>query len=147
MPVLATVLDSSVLTAAFLKPDGINREVLRRAGRDYRLVLSEAILEETERVLMTYERIRSRYPCSDEDVRAFLGALRGVSRPVITAWPEVCVVREDPDDDMVLGAALAGGADVIVSKDYHLQALGSYQGIRIISTQDFVRMLERGESG
>lgn len=86
---LAAVLDSSVLTAAFLKPDGINREVLRRAGRDYRLVLSEAILEETERVLMTYERIRSRYPCSDEDVRAFLGALRGVSRPVITAWPEV----------------------------------------------------------
>lgn len=144
---LTAVLDSSVLAAAFLKPDGINRDVLRGAGRDYRLVLSEAILEETERVLMTYERIRSRYPYSDEDVRAFLAALRGVSRPVITAWPEVCAVREDPDDDMVLGAALAGGADVIVSKDHHLQVLGSYQGIRFVSTQKFVRMLERGESG
>ncbi len=144
---LAAVLDTSVLAAAFLKQDGINREVLRRAGHDYRLVLSEAILLETQRVLMTYERIRSRYPYSDEDVRAFLGALRGVSRPVITAWPEVCAVREDPDDNMVLGAALAGGADVIVSKDHHLQALGSYQGIRIISTQEFVQLVESGESG
>ena len=144
---LAAVLDSSVLAAAFLKPGGINREVLRRAGRDYRLVLSEAILLETQRVLMTYERIRSRYPYSDEDVRAFLGALRGVSRPVITAWPEVCAVREDPDDNMVLGAALAGGADVIVSKDHHLQALRSYQGIRVISTQEFVQLVESGESG
>jgi len=48
---------------------------------------------------------------------------------------------------MVLGAALAGGADVIVSKDHHLQALGSYQGIRIISTQEFVQLVESGESG
>ena len=144
---LAAVLDTSVLAAAFLKPDGINRGVLIRAGRDYRLVLSEAILEETERVLMTYKRIRSRYPYADDEVRAFIRALRGVGQQVVTAWPEVRVIREDPDDDMVLGAALAGGADVIVSKDHHLQALGSYQGIRIMSTQEFVRVIEHGESG
>lgn len=143
---LTVVLDSSILAAAFLKPGGINHEILRRAGRDYRLILSEAILEETERVLMTYRRIRTRYPYADEDVCAFLGALREVSHRVVTAWPEVCVIEEDPDDDMVLGAALAGRADFIVSKDHHLQALGRFREVRIISTQEFLRLVESDRS-
>ena len=80
-------------------------------------------------------------------IRVFVGLLRLVGQPVGTACPQVCAVRKDPDEDVVLGGALADGADVIVSKDHHLQVLGSYHGIRIVSTQDFVRMLERGESG
>jgi len=144
--VLTAVLDTSVLAAAFLKPGGVNHEVLRRASQDYRLVLSEAILEETERVLLTYRRIRTRYPYADQDVRTFLQALREISHRVLTAWPEVRAVEEDPDDDMVLGCALAGEADLIVSKDRHLHSLGSFERIVIVSTREFLEMLPRGAS-
>jgi len=140
--VLTAVLDTSVLAAAFLKPGGVNHEVLRRAGHGYRLVLSEAILQETERVLMTYKRIRTRYPYADQDVRAFLGALREVSYRVLTTWSEVRAVAEDPEDNMVLGCALAGEANLVVSKDHHLQTLGKFKGIRIVSTKEFLQMLQ-----
>jgi putative PIN family toxin of toxin-antitoxin system len=41
------------------------------------------------------------------------------------------VVIQDPDDDHVVAAAVAANADLIVSGDRHLLALGSYQRIRI----------------
>lgn len=139
---LTAVLDTSVLAAAFLKPGGVNRRFLRRAGQNYQLVLSEAIVQETERVLLAYNRIRTRYPYLDEDVHAFLGALRAVSHEVLATWPEVQAVEEDPDDDMALGCALAVKADYVVSKDHHLQALGTFKGIRIVSTGEFLAVLQ-----
>jgi putative PIN family toxin of toxin-antitoxin system len=45
----------------------------------------------------------------------------------------VTVVIADPADDAVLACAVAAHADVIVSGDRHLLALGSYQGIPILT--------------
>jgi putative PIN family toxin of toxin-antitoxin system len=42
-------------------------------------------------------------------------------------------VLRDPDDDQVLACALAADADVIVSGDEHLLALGSFRAIPIVS--------------
>jgi|SRR5580704_14103391 putative PIN family toxin of toxin-antitoxin system len=43
------------------------------------------------------------------------------------------IVAADPDDDAVLACAVAAKADAIVSGDRHLLALGSYQGIPILT--------------
>jgi putative PIN family toxin of toxin-antitoxin system len=42
----------------------------------------------------------------------------------------------DPDDDVVIGTALAAKADWIVSGDGHLLELRDYQGIRILAAAD-----------
>ena len=55
------------------------------------------------------------------------------------------VVPTDPDDDHVLAAALAGGADLIASGDKRdLLPLGSYQGIAIVSARAALDRLEAG---
>ena len=43
------------------------------------------------------------------------------------------VIRDDPDDDMVLACALACHADFIVSGDHHLLDLGEYKRISILN--------------
>ena len=50
-------------------------------------------------------------------------------------------VLNDPDDDLVLAAALAAQADLIVSGDDDLLTLGSYQGISIVSAAECLRRL------
>ena len=48
------------------------------------------------------------------------------------------VIKEDPEDDTILIAAVEGGADCIISGDAHLKDLGEYQGIPILTPADFV---------
>jgi putative PIN family toxin of toxin-antitoxin system len=55
-----------------------------------------------------------------------------LARLVVPA-PIEPVVEADPDDDAVLACAVAACAEVIVSGDRALLALGSYEGIPIIT--------------
>jgi predicted nucleic acid-binding protein len=50
-------------------------------------------------------------------------------------------VTTDPDDNRVLECAIAGHADLIVSKDRHLLTLRTFRGISIINGSDFRRIL------
>jgi len=50
----------------------------------------------------------------------------------------VDVVKQDPDDDRILEAALAAKAAFIVSGDKHLLNLQSWNGIEILSPAVFL---------
>lgn len=54
----------------------------------------------------------------------------------------VPTVSQDRDDDQVLAAAVASGADLIVSGDVDLLSLGSYRGIGIVSATECLRRLD-----
>ena len=62
---------------------------------------------------------------------------------VVDAEPLVEGVAADPDDDVFLACALAGGARAIVSGDRHLKAVSGWRGILVLSPRrfmdDFVR--------
>ncbi len=51
------------------------------------------------------------------------------------------VILADPDDDMVLATAVAGGADAIVSGDAHLLAIVAFRGILVITSAAAVSRL------
>ena len=137
------VLDTSILVSAFLKHSGINAKVLQQAKDRYQLYLSEEILEETTRVLFTYERIRKKYHYSDDEATEYLETLRIVATQVLKRVPKIKVIEKDPKDDPVLACGLKIEADYIVSKDQHLTDLKEYRGIKIVSTQEFLEALRR----
>jgi predicted nucleic acid-binding protein len=45
-------------------------------------------------------------------------------------------IAPDPDDDVVLGTALAAKADFIVTGDRALRSVVQFQGIRIVSVAE-----------
>ncbi len=62
--------------SAFLRQEGVRADLLRHAaGGAFALSLSQAIVTETETVLLEREHIRRRYPYSNDDVAAFCQTL------------------------------------------------------------------------
>jgi len=81
---------------------------------DYILLYSDPLLTELADVL-NRPRIRDKYGLSTEDIETVLALilLRGEAVTIIRRI-EVC---RDPKENMILEAAVAGGADWIVSGD------------------------------
>lgn len=139
----SAVLDSTVLVSAFLKPvpGGVSFDLLRFAERgSFDLVLSEDILEETARVLLTSERNRRRYKYPDDAVTQYCHNLERFAAVVISDPPELTVVR-DPNDDMIVACAVEAAADFIISRDHDLRVLGTYEGIQILTPEAFLHVL------
>ena len=55
-------------------------------------------------------------------------------------------IVSDPDDDVVIGTALAAQADLIVTGDRDLLTLQEYEGIRIVNAATAVTLLEQRQS-
>ncbi len=135
------VADTTVLVSAFLAPRGVASELLRRAREGvFEIVLTPPILEEMQDRLLHRRRIRRRYPYADDRVRRYHRLLRTTTL-VVTDLPPVAGVVRDPNDDMVIACALAGGADYVVTRDKDLLSLGAYGGIRMVTPRQFLDLL------
>jgi putative PIN family toxin of toxin-antitoxin system len=140
------VFDTTVLISAFLRPGGLADELLTLAGEGrFELVLSSAIIIETWRTLISSDHIRARYPFSDERVHIFCLSLSEISAEVLRSTTPLAGVVRDPNDDMIVAAAIDGRADTIVSRDKDLLSLGTFQGIPIISPEMFRQQLREDD--
>lgn len=135
------VCDSTVLVSAFLATDGTAARVLDLALTDrVHLVVSETIIAETGKVLLTYDRIRRRYTYTDEEVQGFCSKL-GEAFTLLTAFSPVSGVCRDPNDDMVLACAVAAAAPYLVTRDKDLLVLQQYAGVTMITPEAFLAFL------
>jgi putative PIN family toxin of toxin-antitoxin system len=136
------VLDANVLVSGILSPKGAPAKVLTAwQAEQFHLVLSEAVLDEINRVLH-YPRIATRHRWSEERLQGFIEDLAHLAMMTPGAT-QLAVIAEDPPDDRYLECAIEGEADYIVSGDQHLLELGKYQGIRILTPRAFLDVLGR----
>ena len=64
------------------------------------------------------------------------GALAALVRP--TPTPRIA---PDPDDDVVIGTALAAKADLVVTGDKPLLSVAEYQGVRIVGVSHALQII------
>jgi uncharacterized protein len=105
--------------------------------------MSEHILAELERTLSSpyFDRFLSA-----DDRLAALEALR-VDATVVPVTVEVTGVATHPEDDLVLATAVSGRVDYLVTLDRQLLRLGVYEGVRIVSTREFLTILQAEVDG
>jgi len=129
------VLDSSVLIAAHIARAGVCSELLEDVLIQHQLVVSEYILDELAR------KLTDKFDFPTSSVRAIVKSLAGTAITVEPASvpPGVC---RDPNDLAVLGTALAGEADLLITVEKDLLELGKFRGTDIIKPGAFWRRSE-----
>jgi putative PIN family toxin of toxin-antitoxin system len=123
---MRVVFDSNVLLAALLFPEGRAAAAVENilGGRDD-LVLSPPILRE---VLSVLARKFSR----DREELSRVAVVLGEMGKIVNPSRRLAVFRDEPDN-RILECAVEGNAEVIVTGDKTMLALGEYQGIRLVS--------------
>ena len=137
---LRAILDTNVVISGVITDHGAPFQVLQRwRNSEFVLITSEPILKEVERVL-NYPKIKQKRHLTEENIRNVMELLQkyGIVTP---ADITIEAVPEDPADNKFVVAAVEAEADYIVSGDRHLKDLSSYHGIRIVSPDEFLRVL------
>jgi len=131
------VLDTSVWVSGVFFARGNPYQVLR-AWRDHRfeVVYTPEALAEIE------AKLREKAAAFGADVADVLEWIAYIQTyalivPASGAGTGVC---RDPKDDKFLDAAVSGGARYIVSGDQDLLTLGEYQGVKIVTSKEFVAL-------
>lgn len=123
--------DTNVLVAAFATR-GLCADVIRTVLAEHDLLLSDVVLEELVRILVGKIGVPER---TAQDIAAFLRSSAAMAGDAPTRPPRVGL--RDPDDEAVLGAARAMGADVLVTGDKDLLEAPAVPGLRIVDPRGF----------
>lgn len=140
---IRAVVDTNVLVSGIvsqrLKPPTATAAVVAawRAGL-FELVLSAHIIDEVDRTLRKPYFARR----IDDTTRARLLVLLRRRSRVVELSTRLTGIATHPEDDLVLSAAVSARADYLVTGDRPLLALGSHQGVRVVTPRAFLTVLQ-----
>ena len=127
------VLDTNVVASAMLWGGNPKRLLQARREKRVELFTNVTMLAELTDILgrrKFEKKIAASLLTIDQLVDGY-AELAQVMRP--TPTPRIV---SDPDDDVVIGTALAARADLLVTGDRGLLDVGAYQGVRIVSVAE-----------
>jgi putative PIN family toxin of toxin-antitoxin system len=129
-------LDTNVLVSAFAVR-GLSADLLDVVLLEHDLVTGRAVLQELEKAL------RSKIKLPAERCAEIVEYVSSEAVMVVeNASRASCNAEED--DRLVLGEALLGGAEAFVTGDAALVALGSLEGMRILTPRQLWELLRSG---
>ena len=136
---LRVVLDANVYVSALIRPQGPPGQIITRfLDRSFSIVLSPAIIEETVRAF-AYPKVRKYIRASVDPELWFEDVI--LLAELVAGDFELEGVSADADDDKYFGAAVEGGATLIVTGDPDLLNVQEFRGIRIVTPRVFVDLL------
>ena len=129
---MKVVIDTNIFVSSFF--GGNPRKIidLWKKG-NITLCLSKDILDE-------YIDVLQRVGLKDENEIEELLSLfaKGFNILFTTKTPKIKAVKDDPEDDKFIECAVALKAEVVITGDSAIRALGEYMGIKIVNPQQFL---------
>jgi putative PIN family toxin of toxin-antitoxin system len=129
--VLRVTADTNIWISAFNYGGNPRKLIGMAEAGKLDLVISDAIIEETRRIL------GKRFGWPPEDIEDAEAEMRRLGRH-ITPRVTLDVVKDDPADNRIVECAVSAGSDFIVTGDKDLLRLGLYDAIRIVTVTDFL---------
>ena len=129
-------LDTNVLVSAFATR-GLCEDVFREVVTFHELVVSGTVLTELETVLLQKVQVPGTM---SGDVLEFL-----LSNAIVAQEPALLSLSiSDEADIRIVSEAVSAGADVLVTGDEEMAALGEVEGVGVLSPRQFWEHIRAG---
>lgn len=132
---MKVVFDTNVFVSG-IHWGGASKQAIRQwfIGR-FLLISSPPIIQELAKTLMSF-----KIPLENEEIEWWVSLI--LAKAIIVVPTEnIHIVMDDPDDNKFFEAAIAGDADYIVSQDKHLLRIGEYKQVKVLTPEDFLKIL------
>ena len=126
---MRVVLDTNVIVAAFAAR-GLCAEVFEVCVSGHSIVLSEHILSETQ------DKLIKKVKLPKKAALAIIDYLRGIAEIVTPVRLDKSICR-DKDDVIIIGTAISGLANFIITGDEDLLILKTYKDVKIVTPRQF----------
>jgi len=134
---MRAVLDTNVLISSVIT-DGTCHELLVRGFRgDFAILASRETIDECKLTLLKYP---DRFGLDEDEVKREVQTVSYFAE-FVDPTVEIDAIEADPSDNMFLEIAVASEADYIVSGDNHLLDLEVFDGIPIVTPDQFLKTL------
>ena len=134
---MKTVFDTNILVSGVIRKGKPHKLLDYVVNKRLDLVFSKELLDEFIDVIK-----REKLKLTAEQQNQFIEFVTNLSSVVETV-SKFDIVKEDPDDNIVLNVAYDGKADFIVTGDPDLLDLKEFQGIKIVTADNMLKILEK----
>lgn len=128
------VLDTNVILAAYLTKGAASKIIKKWAEGAFGLLISDEIVKEYLRILLSQN--------IDTDLVFEFNNQLERHAEIIRPQIKLNVVKDDPDDNKFFECAAEGSAKYVVSNDQHLLQVKNYNGVKVLSIQQFLKLIE-----
>jgi putative PIN family toxin of toxin-antitoxin system len=135
---MRAVIDTNVFVSGIFWKGISNRIIISWRERKFDLVNSLKNVEELIKVLKFF-----KIEMSDEFIKEWV-TLIVENSIIVDVVGKIKVVKDDPTDDKFIETALNGKADYIISQDRHLLDIKEFEGIKVVTPEEFLRFLKTG---
>ncbi len=131
------VIDTNLIISGTAKSGTIPSCLLEAwRKKEFLLITSIPILSEIKEVF-NRNKIRTHFSFNSNDIQDIIQLLS--TQTVITPGTLLIdIIKDDPDDNKFLSAAIEGSASYVISGDRHLLDIGEYEGIKIVNARNFL---------
>jgi putative PIN family toxin of toxin-antitoxin system len=138
------LLDVNILASAGPGPSSLPGMALAIASSpDHQLIISDDMREKLAEVLESPYFASRMTQLQQFEFVQLIGSIGQRHEPDET----VVNVADDTEDDRILGTAVAGNAEVIVSGDKGLLKRNPFRGIPILTAREFIDEVDPGRLG
>ena len=132
---MKVVLDTNIFISGIFWKGSPNKVILNWREGKFTLVTS---LEAVSEIIKVLKDFKIRF--SDDMIKEWVDLI--VRNSIIVEPKEkIEIVKDDPKDNIFIETAVAGNVDYIVSQDNHLLKLKEFRGIKIITPEEFNKIL------
>ncbi len=131
-------LDTNVLISSTFWEGTSDKIMQKTEKKEFELILSKEILEEFAQVLQ-YKEIQEKIKNKNLEMKRTLEKVTEIAT-IIEPKQRIKIIKEDQDDNKILECAKEGKSEFIITKDNHLLKLKQFEGIKIITPEEFLKL-------